>query len=421
MSCKLEIRHGTVRVGSMAYALGECAYIGEIAPPTPSAPSMLEEQFARSTRGAAPPPFLEVSLPEGHMRRAMLARLAGRVEPDDFALLRAVGDNMIGLIQVADCSAMAPASGVGLRLSVTEALHMEEGSLVDLAFDAGKAWPGISGGFMKLFVTSPAASRLQRDRHWIVKLADGDRPGLCAVEYFGMCAARLMGIEVPEAIVSNDYSRYMVERFDLNSKGEHLGFVDMCAISATPAADKYACSAERIVGLLADACDSTTVESSLDAFFAQYLLASVIRNGDAHLKNFGVLYGQAHPWAIAPAYDMLSMAVYAPKRSDGDADDGMALTLRGTRRWPSPAMLADLASRCGVSRSRQLMWQERIQYALVHVGASAAEATREKVIGQRETAVIARMLELWAIGIRPYSAPAAKELVQHGLTALGAG
>lgn len=69
----------------------------------------------------------------------------------------------------------------GLRLGVTEALQMEEGSLVGLAFDAGKAWPGIYGGSMKFFMTSPAASYLERERHWIVKLADGDRPGPCAV------------------------------------------------------------------------------------------------------------------------------------------------------------------------------------------------------------------------------------------------
>ncbi|CAB3868738.1 hypothetical protein LMG1861_02650 [Achromobacter piechaudii] len=351
----------------------------------------------------------------------MLARLAGRVEPDDFALLRAVGGNMIGLIRAVDSSATALPSSAGLRLGVAEALQMEEGSFIDFGFDAGKAWPGISGGFMKLLVTSPAASSSERDRHWIVKLADADRPGLCAVEYFGMCVARSMGLEVPDTIVSDDYSRYIVERFDLDAKGEQLGFTDLCAISGAPATDKYASSAERIVGMIEAACDSSTVACSLDGFFAQYLLASVIRNGDAHLKNFGLLYGETCPATLSPVYDMLSMAVYAPKRSDGDADDGMALTLRGTRRWPSPAMLADLASRCGVSRSRQLMWQERMQYALVHVGASAAEAMREKVIGQRETAVIARMLELWAIGIRPYSAPAAKELVQRGLTARGAG
>lgn len=340
----------------------------------------------------------------------MLARLPGRVEPDDFALLRAVGGNMIGLIKAADSSATAQPSIAGLRLGVTEALQMEEGSLVGLAFDAGKAWPGISGGFMKFLMTSPAASLSERERHWIVKLADGDRPGLCAVEYFGMWAARSMGLEVPETIISDDYSRYMVERFDLDARGEQLGFADLCAIGGAPAADKYASSAERIVGMLKAACDSSTVTCSLDGFFAQYLLASVIRNGDAHLKNFGLLYGQTHPATLSPVYDMLSMAVYAPRRNDGDAADGMALTLDGSRRWPSPSMLDGLARRCGVSRDRQIWWQERLQSSLAQVGLSAIKIASQNGVAESTTLAVKRMLELWSIGIRPYWRLAARDL-----------
>ncbi|UAN03661.1 type II toxin-antitoxin system HipA family toxin [Achromobacter mucicolens] len=392
----------------MVYELGEGAYIGEIVAPTTSAPAMLEAQYARSTKGGAPPPFLEVSLPEGHMRRAMLARLPARVEPDDFALLRAVGGNMIGLIKAVDSSATALPSIAGLRLGVTEALQMEEGSLVGLAFDAGKAWPGISGGFMKFLMTSPAASLSERERHWIVKLADGDRPGLCAVEYFGMWAARSMGLEVPETIISDDYSRYMVERFDLDARGEQLGFTDLCAISGAPAADKYSSSAERIVGMLEAACDSSTVARSLDAFFAQYLLASVIRNGDAHLKNFGLLYGQTRPATLSPVYDMLSMAVYAPTRNDGDADDGMALTLNGSRRWPAPAMLSGLARRCRVSHEREAFWVDRLVTALVDAARNATKGGCLTDVDATTRAAIARMLELWSIGLRPYNSVAAE-------------
>lgn len=233
-----------------------------------------------------------------------------------------------------------------------------------------------------------------------------------------MYAARVMGLEVPETIVSNEFSRYMIERFDLDSRGEQLGFVDMCAISGLPARDKYASSAERIVRMLEAACDSTTIASSLDTFFAQYLLATVIRNGDAHLKNFGLLYGKAHPTAISPVYDMLSMAVYAPKRNDGDAGDGMALTLNGTKRWPSRAMLDDLARRCGMSPSRQLLWEDRMQCALVRVGVAAAMATIDNAVDDGTRAAIGRMLELWAFGVCPYSAAAAKEVVRCSALAL---
>ena len=60
--------------------------------------------------------------------------------------------------------------------------------------------------------------------------------------------------------------------------------------------------------MLATAGDPAPAASSQDAFFAQYLLASVIRNGDSHLDNFGLLYKACHPAGIVPVYDMLSMA-----------------------------------------------------------------------------------------------------------------
>lgn len=156
------------------------------------------------------------------------------------------------------------------------------------------------------------------------------------------------------------------------------------------------------------ACDSSTVARSLDGFFAQYLLASVIRNGDAHLKNFGSLYGPTRAATLSPVYDMLSMAVYAPKRNDGDADDGMALTLNGSRRWPAPAMLSGLARRCRVSHGREAFWVDRLVTALVD---AARETTKDGSLADVDAttrAAIARMLELWSIGLRPYNSVAAE-------------
>lgn len=70
---------------------------------------------------------------------------------------------MIGLIQVTDSSAIAQPKIDGLQLGITQTLQMEERGLVDLAFDVRGDWPGVSGGFIKFFVTSPAASPLRAE------------------------------------------------------------------------------------------------------------------------------------------------------------------------------------------------------------------------------------------------------------------
>jgi len=77
---------------------------------------------------------------------------------------------------------------------------------------------------------------------------------------------------------------------------------------------------------------ASVVEESLQ-LFTLIALNCAIRNGDAHLKNFGILYdevaGDAH---IAPVYDLVTTSVYLPQ-------DRMALTLNGTNQWPSTSDL----------------------------------------------------------------------------------
>ena len=53
----------------------------------------------------------------------------------------------------------------------------------------------------------------------------------------------------------------------------------------------------------------------------------LLKNGDAHLKNFGILYNaDMETRFLAPAYDVVVTAVYLPK-------DKPALTLLGKKVW----------------------------------------------------------------------------------------
>ena len=74
----------------------------------------------------------------------------------------------------------------------------------------------------------------------------------------------------------------------------------------------------------------------LEKLFALIALNCTLRNGDAHLKNFGIVYddvlGQAR---LAPVYDLVTTAIYLPK-------DSLALTLNGTTRWPDHKALRRL-------------------------------------------------------------------------------
>jgi serine/threonine-protein kinase HipA len=63
----------------------------------------------------------------------------------------------------------------------------------------------------------------------------------------------------------------------------------------------------------------------------------MVRNGDAHLKNFGVLYAlPGDTVALAPVYDVVTTTAYVRK-------DVPALSLAGTKKWWPRKMLEQFA------------------------------------------------------------------------------
>lgn len=82
-------------------------------------------------------------------------------------------------------------------------------------------------------------------------------------------------------------------------------------------------------------------------------------DGDAHLKNFGMVYDDVQGEArLAPVYDLVTTSVYLPK-------DSMALTLNGTTKWASAKELQRLGeTRMGGSPARVREILERINGAI---------------------------------------------------------
>jgi serine/threonine-protein kinase HipA len=64
-----------------------------------------------------------------------------------------------------------------------------------------------------------------------------------------------------------------------------------------------------------------------------------LRNGDAHLKNFGIVYDDVQGEArLTPLYDLVTTSVYLSK-------DSLALTLNGSTKWPTAKELGSSAKR----------------------------------------------------------------------------
>ena len=176
----------------------------------------------------------------------------------------------------------------------------------------------------------------------IVKAAGARYEGLCANEWMCLTAARCAGMAVPDFALADDAMLLLIDRFDITPQGHRLGFEDVAAIMQLRVRDrlssrKYIGSYEDVATALQLVC--TDAPTALRQFFDFVVLGIMVRNGDAHLKNFGVLYQEPAPGAtpevwLSPIYDQVTTTIYTFERPGGveTVDHTMALKLRRGQR-----------------------------------------------------------------------------------------
>jgi serine/threonine-protein kinase HipA len=350
-------------------------------------------------------PIFEMNLPEGALRerlRLAFAKATGTF--DDLDLLAVVGRSQMGRVRFTGEDAELD-EGVPFQ-SVDEILSSRRGAdLYRFLIEKFAAHSGISGVQPKFLLRDEAALAAEtgekrvfstsfRGATHIVKFWDAaEFPHLAANEFFCLKAAERSGLRVPAHRLAEDGSALVVDRFDLRMDGVYRGFEDFCVLNARRTDEKYSGSYETaIMKRFQQFANSRAVgEESLD-LFALIVFNCAIRNGDAHLKNFAILYddveGEAH---LAPAYDLVTTTVYLPQ-------DRMALTLNGTNQWPSAKNLALFGEQRSLG-SRRILAQrmERIGDALRDTAKDVEAYGTE----HPEFASIGRlMLEQWERGAR---------------------
>jgi serine/threonine-protein kinase HipA len=257
---------------------------------------------------------------------------------------------------------------------------------------------GIAGMQPKIMVPDRAAIPIPT---LIVKAASAAYPGLAANEFLCLSAARRAQIEVPGFDLSHDGQMLVIDRFDVLPDGSRLGFEDIAALMGLRVRDtqsdrKYQGSYQRAAELLQAL---RLPASSLQRLFDQVAFTVAVRNGDGHLKNFGVLYTDAADARLAPMFDVVTTAIYRYRRFDGGPeleDRTLALKLfagKGeTRAYPTTARLLDFGRRvCGVAQPAQVL--QRIATALRET--LAAARTDERI--PRE--LLSSMVKAWEPGM----------------------
>lgn len=134
-------------------------------------------------------------------------------------------------------------------------------------------------------------------------------PCLAANEYLCMQTAKKAGFPTAQTSLSEDSSILLVRRFDIDEENRFLGMEDFTSLRNFSTEEKYKGSYAAICGIIQAV--SSRPDEDLADFFSQLACSCLLKNGDAHLKNFSVLYHNEHDVRLAPAYDILDTSLYA--------------------------------------------------------------------------------------------------------------
>lgn len=344
---------------------------------------------------------MDQNLPEGDLF-LRLTLMFPKAQLQHMHLLAMAGQNGIGRLGYALPGQTPTAGHKHIERAALLALPFTQELFDELVHAYLSSGAGIAGVQPKIMVPDRATVPIPS---LIVKAASANYPGLAANEFLCMSAARRADILTPGFELSDDGQMLVVDRFDLETgldgAVERLGFEDIASLMNLRVRNalserKYHGSYQRIAELL------TYLQlpaENMHRFFEQVALSVMVRNGDGHLKNYGVIYGNNEQPRLSPLFDVVTTAVYKYTRYVGDVehtDRTMALKLfagrHHTKAYPTTEELLRFGTEvCGVVRPGPIL--QRIANAMQE---TLAEASGDERIPKD---LLALMEPIWQDGM----------------------
>ncbi|MFC3494394.1 type II toxin-antitoxin system HipA family toxin [Glycomyces rhizosphaerae] len=289
------------------------------------------------------PPWFSNLLPEGPLRQ-WVARDRDVSSDREMELLAQLGADLPGAIRVAPVDGDSEES----IWPEDEVIHRPQppgaaGSSSPWRF----SFAGVALKFSMLRhgdrLSVPAADERG---DWIVKFPDHRFPDVPLNEYAMMTLAARAGIEIPEVTLvhrdqldglpsvmwpNRESVAYAVRRFDRTEKRSLVHIEDFAQVLDRWATEphhgsgKYASSFATVLLTAYRGHD----EDSLVEATRRIAFNAVIGNGDAHLKNWSLIYRDRRRPKLSPAYDLVATAPYRPS----DEPEDFGLKFNGSRRF----------------------------------------------------------------------------------------
>ncbi len=299
------------------------------------------------SRGAIHPVF-EQNIPEGFVRERITERLQKHFRVDEMLFLALQKDFGIGRIGFS--SEQFPGQETPQE-NLAEILQWQgKQSLFDELVHKYLLQTAISGVQPKVLIRDQRATFHTPDL--IVKSGQDAYLGLAVNEFICMSAARKCGLKVPEFYLSDNQQLFVLRRFDITPAGKRIGLEDFSVLLGESTKDKYSGSYESLAKVIA--MYSASPRADIDTFFHILVLSTLVGNGDAHKKNFSLLYDDIQaPETIrlAPAYDIISTLPYFEQ-------DTPALKMNGNKKeFPTRKGLHRFGQKLGLKKTAEIIEQ----------------------------------------------------------------
>ena len=369
--------HG-VSVGMLEYFPADEDYVFSFTPSYLALPrrevlgQIFEDFRPRSIITSGMPAWFANLLPQGRLR-FLLANAVGVEIDDNFSLLRAIGTDLPGAVTATPSESRLPAHGD--REHRTEQIPEAPSGLKF----------SLAGVQLKLSIVEGERGltvpvRGQNGR-LIAKFDDPLYADLPSVEHATLTWAGLTGLRTPRFRVTTigefvdldpDFSGgngtvFLIERFDRTGPSliHRVHMEDFAQIlDRPPGPPQYQGTVEQVVGVL-----RYLAPTDMEEFVRRVAFCVIAGNGDAHLKNWSVLYpGGSRRAELSPLYDLVSTIIYLPQ-------DDMALSLGGTRDFAEVTVESfySVAEAAGIDRLTVGGWVRDTCEAALRVWGQAGE------------------------------------------------
>jgi len=274
----------------------------------------LDRAYGGKRRGELPPFFANL-IPEGELR-PLLEQALAVPKGDDLALLELLGRDLPGAVEVRTISLGSPEPQALGDDTVAPTIPGDE--------DEGSLRFSLAGVQLKFSVIL-ARDKITLAAHggwgdWLVKLDSRRFPHLCQNEYSIMEWARLAGFDVPEcrllpssALIGRlgehadpDTHVLLVRRYD-RFNGQKIHQEDFAQVVNLAPVHKYDhVSYEQLARLV----ESIAGSDARDELIRRLVFMVASGNGDAHLKNWSLVYPDRIHAKLSPLYDQVATVAW---------------------------------------------------------------------------------------------------------------